>query len=1257
MATKLDTRQSVNRTALPMVGSSANASLDSILALIDPQLSKLFEDRNVMLQDGGLLTYTGTALQFTEALKIAVNERVSGAAPLVIDLTATTRAFSASGRMLYAVIDRSAGTATVTADATSLPAVVAANQEVFLIAKRVDATDGTKRLYFRSGMAMDEGQTVRLGSSGSGTGSGTGDDINTLKYRASFGDDLSDQKAINTTTGFTDTNLYSAGKKLYRISYDASKTVTTVGTAATLSGTPAFTVKAGDMLIVGTQAKKIVTVNTQTSYVLEAALTANVTASACNVSQAVHTVDVAAFNDSGSGLALNTVFTDSISSFLFGYRDSLALDDAVFDNGVAALIGFSVSTDNSNWSAMGTRPTSILSDVLERSTVTSGTQFLVRFYSTATSGTGAANLLDYKAYLYKDTSTSTGSASLKALARTDGAGTAVNCSVSSSSGKTRITTTFVLGSETQVFLDGKKLPEYVDAIVTPDGAFTRLNGTVIELDADYSGAGLQIEVLVSASVVDSSNTNSTNISAIQDFATSSFQAYIDSLDTIAVPNTTIVNRSRIPNLANDLRTGMGLERVQFMGLTEIMTEVGPNGERVWGVIGDDRGVVRAVGQWTLVNALQGPNLMPTTTTDVIEITFYGTGLNVLCDLWAAVVDHKISVDGGAETTFTVGTQSNVTINRGYSNNKPVAAVSGLTLGIHTAKIRANANPSNTTFYGFEVIGGNTVKVNSGIAYVGGKKIVSAGGTVAYNAAVTGTRGGRVLTYLTAAGAVGQAFTAVNASSATMTSADHTNEDMIRRFYPREFSAGRTNDFGAMNSSGLNASFTHEDGVTNLLVSSGAMRFANGGEYLSANSNGAFITFSFIGTGCDIIQYNEVAGGSDTYTLQIDGGGAIAFPTAGVAATRVTKLVSGLPYGQHTIRINRVTATTWTLQIGAFIVYGPKKPTLPTGAVELADYNVMANYAIGGAGLLAVSTGVMRKSLLREIQFTGTWTDGGIDTTNYASGYDIDASATNSTAKYTFYGTGVELRLPFISTFVVNQTLSIDGSSNLSGFTTSLVSGTTGVTFTASTGVLSGTPAATSLGNVVSISGLTLGLHTITLTTNAATRQFIDSFDVITPIHAYVSKNTELQSTLLTGSCSLNDTRKTSALPKLTNRFRAVALGQFNTPTTTSTAYIQCPNMVVSVPSQGSWFRLGFTGNAQNNTTNGGVFFQFFVNGEPTGVVSREDVGVAGRDSNRSLQHLVYLSPGIHQVSVNWAVGSGTGGMTGSIYRSITVEEI
>lgn len=165
--TKIDARQAVLRTALGMVGSAANAQLDAILQAIDPELAKLFEDRNILLTDGGNITFTGTQIQFSEILNLHINSQVAGGSPTVISLGSTSQTV-ADGDMFYAVIDRTTPASTTVTVASSLPTVTSANQEVFLIAKRKDALDGTKRVYFRNGTAISEGESVRLGAAGSG---------------------------------------------------------------------------------------------------------------------------------------------------------------------------------------------------------------------------------------------------------------------------------------------------------------------------------------------------------------------------------------------------------------------------------------------------------------------------------------------------------------------------------------------------------------------------------------------------------------------------------------------------------------------------------------------------------------------------------------------------------------------------------------------------------------------------------------------------------------------------------------------------------------------------------------------------------------------------------------------------------------------------------------------------------------------------------------------------------------------------------
>lgn len=166
MANKTDLRQIRTRTVLPMIGVAADTGYgDAITQNTDSELGKLFEDRNIILTDGGNISFSGTVLSFTENLNLTLNSKTVGGSPLIISLGSASRTLSASGRMIYAVVNRTGGTAVVTDDSATLPQTMSANQEVFLIAKRLDAGDATIRVYFRSGFVMNAGDTTRLGGS------------------------------------------------------------------------------------------------------------------------------------------------------------------------------------------------------------------------------------------------------------------------------------------------------------------------------------------------------------------------------------------------------------------------------------------------------------------------------------------------------------------------------------------------------------------------------------------------------------------------------------------------------------------------------------------------------------------------------------------------------------------------------------------------------------------------------------------------------------------------------------------------------------------------------------------------------------------------------------------------------------------------------------------------------------------------------------------------------------------------------------
>ena len=291
----------------------------------------------------------------------------------------------------------------------------------------------------------------------------------------------------------------------------------------------------------------------------------------------------------------------------------------------------------------------------------------------------------------------------------------------------------------------------------------------------------------------------------------------------------------------------------------------------------------------------------------------------------------------------------------------------------------------------------------------------------------------------------------------------------------------------------------DDGSTSLTGSLASSGTTAGIDVLYMSANGNWTTINFIGTGLDILMADNGTGGADSFTMQVDGGTAQAWPyTAGTNVARVMKLVSGLPYGMHTVRINRVTAATWQPGINTFIIYGPKKPSIPESAIEIGEYYLVADYSFAGS-VASTSTGIVRKMGSREAVYSGTWTGGTLNSDQF-SGNSVYSSATNSYVEFSFWGTSIEPVWYHASGVAMNVTVSIDGSTNLSSYSTQLLQNGTGLSFNSATGVLSGTTNGTGYGNRLKISGLPLGLHKIKLLRNNANVHYIDCFDVGTPVH-------------------------------------------------------------------------------------------------------------------------------------------------------------
>lgn len=1305
MATKFDARQSVLRAALGMIGSVANDSLDTIFPKVDAELAKLFEDRNILLTDGGTVTFTGTQLQFTENLNLVLNQKISGAAPQVISLGSANVNFSATNQIWYAVIDRTAGTAVSTTGATTMPAATSANQEVFLIAKRVDAGDGTQRVYFRNGSALSAGQTVRLGASGSGgSGSGTGDDLDSLVYRASFADSFTENSAnANSSINATGTNaIFNAAKSMYVLSYDAAKTATAPSTTVTLSAAPAFTVAVGDIVASSGVVRKITAVASQTSYTIEAAFPTALSASACVVSQAVYTKDI--YNFAVDGAALSAGFNGAtFSDVLVDYKDSATSGSNIFTPNTTPVVGFVTSNDNTNFTTLGLRATNETDTAASTALLSAGTALYLRFFANQSAGSGTVNLINYKVFMQKSVVSAAGGVFAAAYAFTNSVGTPYQCSVSLVGGKTTIQTTFAMAmgvnvgspyGSVDVLINGALIPRFINATLTPDAFYTEVSPFVIQLDRDYSAQNLSVEILQYVQIIDASTTNTSAIAAIQAAEGSAFQGFIDQSKVLTVSTvvgtpaagtfySTVVNRANVVDMSQDLRVRMGVERVMAQQIYQLQNEFGPNGEPVSSVLNDLFGQIRFGGSWT--NTVGNPNGSGINTlilNDFVEISFFGTGANLLLVGIDGNRDLRASVDGGAEGANIIvnsATASLILQGRNYAPNVIVPIVSGLVLGIHTVKVRINA-AITTTVLGFEILNeSSTLRVAPGISYVGGKQLtLAAAQSIAYNSSfetgTLGTRGGRAVVYQKADGTIGKAVTPAG-SQLNLTAADHTNEEMVRTYYWREFGAGRSDDFSLFSStSPANMAFTLDDGVTTLVGSGVAYYTSSDGVYLYAN--GSFTTLTFVGTGLDIV-HSENSVSVYVYEVFVDGSTVGTFSTV-YASSKIQKLVSGLSYGTHTVKIVRNSASTDAPHITAFKVYQPKKPSIPAGAIELCDYNVMATYVQGTTGLNTVATGVLRKSTTREMTYVeGTSADTAwsiaVDSTVIGGNALFSNRSGSNMFSGTFFGTGAELRTSSYTNGDTTISVFIDGvaatSANFPSATFSFY-GANGGSFTASTGTLSLRGSGNYNDNNsfagFSVSGLSLGKHTITLskgTTGSFAALFVYALDIITPIHS-VKSNTvaDLQNTLPVGSQALSDNRKTSAIKDSlpSQKAWAQAVGITSAPSTTSTFPIPCPDLSCTVKvSTATQLKVSATAGFTSTASSMNGYIQIYVDGVAFGPTANiyltNGSAQAVPAGTLFISAVVPVSAGTHKVDLYW-ISDGAPFACRTTSRILTVEE-
>ena len=251
--------------------------------------------------------------------------------------------------------------------------------------------------------------------------------------------------------------------------------------------------------------------------------------------------------------------------------------------------------------------------------------------------------------------------------------------------------------------------------------------------------------------------------------------------------------------------------------------------------------------------------------------------------------------------------------------------------------------------------------------------------------------------------------------------NHANQEIIRRINFREF--GANNAFATLPSTSggaTEAAFTLDDGTTTLTgVGVYVIPGTNSpGNYVSIGAiiaaNQRSLTFTFVGTGLDVL-WKKSGALINNFSVFVDG-----FDIGTISQTAsfegIFPICSGLAYGTHTVKFINDGNNENDAGITDFILYGPKKPEIPTldaGSLELSDYNIMADYdrlSVSRSG--GVSKGVLGKSPGREFLYiphdtviANRW--------GYANDatlpFGARAAITNATAvaRYTFYGTGIE----------------------------------------------------------------------------------------------------------------------------------------------------------------------------------------------------------------------------------------------------------
>ena len=606
---------------------------------------------------------------------------------------------------------------------------------------------------------------------------------------------------------------------------------------------------------------------------------------------------------------------------------------------------------------------------------------------------------------------------------------------------------------------------------------------------------------------------------------------------ISVPYTSIVGRAPIRDLSKIPSPKMGIERVYIKDLTQLENEVGPSGAIVRLTENDHLDRARFVGSWLTARTPTGEYIQTNDPDDFAEFTFYGTGFNILVAFHDGTArGWDVEIDGVAGSSIAI-TGSNVLSNRGVNSYMPTPIISGLSLGMHTVKI-TTPNGDTRHVQGFEIINESTtidIPVNSAILAGEDRHLIPAGSSLGYGlqsdfdtaSDTIGTKGGAVVVYSEkqADGSilVKQRFSAVDSTAQFITTSHddsavtHANEEVIKTLNWRQFGVGSGDDFADLDTVDDRA-FALDDGTTTLVGDNVLTGSSDGLSMAMVNGNGYTITF--VGTGLDIKR--DTTADNVWYTIDVDGVNKMSSSVSNWKT--VTKICSGLPYGTHIVK---VTISATVSNVGGtdeFIIYGPKKPSLPEGAGKLGSYYLMADYSLAADGTNYMSAGSLWKNPTRETVFTGASWNLGV-TPTFTSGFTLyKLSQTDGSYALTFFGTGCELTFASNTDGGIFQA-SIDGTDLSTGNFPSATFHQNGAHLDTATGKIDMYGAGLN-DRKVAVSGLDNKVHTLkiefTNTKNASSSgyyMYTNGVNVITPVHSY-DASAELLHDRLIGSNSI-----------------------------------------------------------------------------------------------------------------------------------------